>query len=116
MAQNAPEVPFLFSPGDSNKLLNYEDTKDAKFYSSASKPLTTLFDLKPDGLIGFLNAVEQRSSQYGWSHLFRMFPETVDSLAAAPPGSVRNLLSQYGECSLAREQPGQRVPGRNDVV
>jgi len=100
---DVPEVityEILTSPGDTDKPLNLKDSNDVKYYGYGSKALSIAFDLQPTKLLGFLEAVDNRAHEYGWHQLFQMFPAEYESLEATPLAARRNLLVQYGECSL----------------
>jgi hypothetical protein len=98
----APAVAFdiLYYPGDVDTPLNLKSGDDRKYYGSGSKALPFPFDLKANKLIAFIEAIKQRAHEYGWMNLFKMFPTEYETLEEAPVAERRNLLTQYGECSL----------------
>lgn len=96
----AAEVPFLLTLGDDDTYLNLNDSDDRKFYIECSKALPHMFDLNGEHLHGFLDAVENRASDFSLLHLFDVYPLGYNSAEETPADEMRNLLSHYGEITL----------------
>jgi hypothetical protein len=64
-------------------------------------PKEDLFDLKPQGLMGFLEAVRERADTYGWNGSNDEILQ-IPLIVGDPTAGYENLLDKYGMISLER--------------
>ena len=94
-----PEVPppaatFALSPALATRgIIDYSSRAGEKIYSSATKELdTTKYDGEAQGLIAFLELLEERATNFGWDTSIMMIPDVN--------GNPTNLLTEYGTLTV----------------
>ena len=94
-----PEVPppaptFALSPALATRgIIDYSSRAGEKIYSSATKELdTTKYDGEAQGLIAFLELLEERATNFGWDTSIMMVPDGN--------GNPTNLLTEYGTLTV----------------
>ena len=85
--------PFALSPAlvGENDPLDYSTRAGQHLYSSAIAQLPYTFTGKESSLPAFLQSIRDRSAQAGWDDIFSIMTAT----------GAKNLLTQYGEITLA---------------
>jgi hypothetical protein len=85
-------VTFALSPAlASNALLNYKSGEGIKIYGKATAPLDVSFDGDSGALRLFLNKVQQRATQFGWTGILQI----------AQTGQTFNFIENYGQVNIA---------------
>ena len=89
-----PEPVFALSPALATRgIIDYSTRAGEKIYSSATKELdTTKYDGEAQGLMAFLELLEERATNFGWDTSIMMIPD--------PEGNQTNLLTGYGTITL----------------
>jgi hypothetical protein len=93
-----PAVPvFALSPAlVTNGILDYSTPRGVKLYTAATEKLQdNLFDVDSAGIHTFLNALADRSMQFGWSYILEIPKDII-----FPDEDLVNLLTNHGEISL----------------
>jgi hypothetical protein len=80
-----------------NRILNYDDNKDLKFYKAATEKLEEVYD--GNNLPTFLKTLSAKAKQFHWSDLL--------SVEVGNPPMRKSILTQYGE--ISREQVQQKA-------
>jgi hypothetical protein len=96
-AQPPPAVApgnFGLGPGRTNNALDYSQDSAVKFYYKAILPLQVQFDGKPNMVIAFLAAVQDRSRNFGWDPILQIVVGT----------NTHNLIRDYGSVTLQEVQ------------
>jgi hypothetical protein len=88
---------FALSPAlVTNGILDYSTPRGVKLYTAATEKLQdNLFDADSAGIHTFLNALADRSMQFGWSYILDIPKDIV-----FPDEDLVNLLTNHGEISL----------------
>jgi hypothetical protein len=95
----AGNVAFTLSPAlASSTLLDYRTGEGIKIYGKATSPLDVAFDGDSGALRLFLNKVQQRATQFGWT----------DILQVAQAGQVFYFIENYGRESLSTQSRHRR--------
>ena len=109
---NPPPAPiFALSPAlAAQGIIDYNSRAGERIYSSATKELdATKYDGEAQGLMAFLELLEERATNFGWDRSIMMIP--MDN------GQVKNLLTEYGTITLAQirnhEEAYINTPSRN---
>ena len=91
-----PQTNFALSPAlVTTGIIDYSTSAGEKIYASATKELdSTKYDGEAQGLMAFLELLEERATNFGWDTSIMMIP--------VPHGNPINLLAGYGTISLAQ--------------
>ena len=107
-----PQQPnFALSPAlATTGIIDYSSRAGEKIYTSATKELDTVkYDGEAQGLMAFLELLEERATNFGWDTSIMMIP--------TPHGDPINLLAGYGTITLAQirahEETYIGTPSRN---
>ena len=89
-----PEPIFALSPALATRgIIDYSTRAGEKIYSSATKELDALkYDGEAQGLMAFLELLEERATNFGWDTSIMMLPD--------PNGTPTNLLTGYSTITL----------------
>ena len=89
---------FALSPALATRgIIDYNTRGGERIYPSATKELdTTKYDGKAQGLMAFLDLLEERAANFGWDTSIMMIP-----IANANP---KNLLTEYGTITIEEIQ------------
>lgn len=95
-------VPFALTPAIAIQgVINYNKTSGRKMYSGAIAKLDEeLYDCKPDGLYQFLQALNSRAQDIGWSNDDGILMIPGDAKSDNPV--LYYLIDNYGVISLAQ--------------
>ena len=98
-----PEAPlpaptFALSPALATRgIIDYSSRAGEKIYSSATKELdATKYDGEAQGLMAFLQLLEERATNFGWDTSIMMIPDIN--------GNPTNLLIEYGTITVEQVQ------------
>lgn len=97
----APPPVFSLTPGTAiNGVLNWGTKEAREMYNNAIKPLgEELYDCKPEGFYQFMQALDTRAANYGWSDDVQgvlWIPEDP----AQPMANLRYIVEEYGTLSM----------------
>ena len=97
-----PQVPggapqaqvFALTPALATRgIIDYSTRAGERIYSSATKELdSTKYDGEAQGLMAFLDLLEERATNFGWDTTIMMIPDLN--------GNLTNLLSGYGTITM----------------
>ena len=98
----AAQPLFALHPTDAIQgIIDLTMHEGVKLYQTATSSFymdpADYFNCEAPGLHGFLKEVEGRASRFGWCDVILEIPNDI----ANPLGGTRNLLTHYGELSLA---------------
>jgi hypothetical protein len=98
---------FATSPAEQalNRLLDMSDKDDIKLYNKAIEKLmngTDLYDLSPENLKGFLDALNDRANNYGWNEEAAGLLSIPEDVYDANNMVHDNLLLSYGVIMMER--------------
>ena len=98
----AAQPPFALHPAHAIQgIIDLTTREEVKLYQNATRSFYTdpadYFNCKAPGLHGFLKEVEGRPSRFRWRDAILEIPNDI----ANPLGGTRNLVTHYGELSLA---------------
>ena len=104
MQPGIPGIPFLLVPAQAtHDVIDYRTREGQSLLRSATQNLysepSEMFDCDPDGLIDFIQLVEDRSNMLGYQDLFLV----TDNSDPANPVSCA-FLQNYGILSLEQVQ------------
>ena len=98
-----PEVPppaptFVLSPALATRgIIDYSSRAGEKIYSSATKEFdASKYDGEVQGLMAFLELMEERATNFGWNTSIMMIPDLN--------GNLTNLLTEYGTITMEQVQ------------
>ena len=99
---DAAQPPFALHPADVIQgIIDLTMHVGVELYQTATTSFYTgpanYFNCEAPGLHRFLKEVEGRSSRFGWRDAILEIPNDIVN----PLGGTRNLLTHYGELSLA---------------
>ena len=99
-----PEIPFALVPAQAtHNVIDYRTREGQSLFRSATQNLyresSEMFNCDPDGLMDFIQLVEDRNNMMGYQDLFLV---TYNSDPANPVG--RPFLQNYGIISLEQVQ------------
>ena len=106
-----PQTNFALSPAlATTGIIDYSTRAGEKIYASATKELDSAkYDGEAQGLMAFLELLEERATNFGWDTSIMMIP--------VPHGNPINILAGYGTISLAQirahEESYIGTPSRN---
>ena len=89
-----PQPIFALSPALATRgIIDYNSRAGERIYTSATKELDpTKYDGEAQGLMPFLELLEERATNFGWDKSIMMIP--------MPDGNLKNLLLEYGTITL----------------
>ena len=89
-----PQPIFALSPALATRgIIDYNSRAGERIYTSATKELDpTKYDGEAQGLMPFLELLEERATNFGWDKSIMMIP--------MPDGNSKNLLLEYGTITL----------------
>ena len=88
-----PMIRFALSPALANRdALDFTQTATAKVYKTASSPVATEFDCKPENLQLFLDQLRNRAIAHEWQNIL-LIPKNGNE------NESRDLIDSYGELS-----------------
>ena len=95
-------VAFALSPAAAIQgVIDYLTSEGRKIHGSATHKLSEdQFDCVPEDLTQFLDDLEDRASQFGWSNDDGILEIPIDP--ANPIADTENLIQNYGTVSLER--------------
>ena len=87
---------FALSPALATRgIINYNSRAGERIYASATKELdSNKYDGEAQGLMPFLELLEERATNFGWDTTIMMIPQAG--------GNPKNLLAEYGTISMAQ--------------
>ena len=93
---------FALHPADAIQgIIDLTTREGVKLYQTATRSFYTdpanYFNCEAPGLHGFVKEVEGQASRFGWRDAILEIPNNIVN----PLGGTRNLLTHYGELSLA---------------
>ena len=89
-----PEPVFALSPALATRgIIDYNSRAGERIYTSATKELgDTKYDGEAQGLMAFLELLEERANNFGWDRTIMLIP--------SEDGTAKNLLTEYGTITM----------------
>ena len=106
-----PEPVFALSPALATRgIIDYSSRAGERIYTSATKELgETKYDGEAQGLMAFLELLEERATNFGWDRTIMLIPNE--------DGTTKNLLTEYGTITMDQirdhEETYIATPSRN---
>ena len=100
-------MAFALAPAlvDDANPWDYTTREGQAIFKEATSPLSYLFEGRKSSLPGFLQAIKDRSSQFGWNAIL-----SIRTGQDADGNDIhRSLLEQYGEITLEQVQTDART-------
>ena len=92
---NVPQGPrFALTPALATRgIIDYSTRAGERIYASATKELdSTRYDGEAQGLMAFLEMLEERATNFGWDSSIMMIP--------TQGGNTASLLTEYGTITI----------------